>query len=124
MRKLLLEADIVEIIKLKIQVYPFFDKMYSIQENTILYFWNTSCTVCGPLYDKLEQLVKDDFPLISIQKKDTATNPNLRAQYQAFSSPLFILMLDGKKYIRSRGSVSMHHLKEKISRLYQLRFEN
>lgn len=93
-------------------------------ENTILYFWNATCTVCGTLYDKLEQLVKDDFPLISIQKIDTSSHPELRAKYLVFSSPLILLLLDGKEYLRSSGNVSMHHLKEKISRPYNLKFEH
>ncbi len=93
-------------------------------ENTILYFWNASCTVCGLLYEKLVVLVTTEFPRLSIAKIDTATNPNLRAQYQVFSSPLIILLLDGKEYLRSSGNVSVHQLKAKINRLYPLRFEN
>jgi len=93
-------------------------------ENTVHYFWNASCSVCGPLYDNLEVLVNSEFPLLELKKIDTATNPELRAQYQVFSSPLIILMMDGKEYLRSSGNVSLHELKEKFNRFYQLRFEN
>lgn len=93
-------------------------------DNTILYFWNASCSVCGPLYEKLELLVKLEFPRLRIEKIDTATNPELRAQYQVFSSPLILLLLDGKEYLRSSGNVSLYQLKEKINRLYMLKYEN
>jgi len=94
------------------------------EENTILYFWNASCSVCGPLYEKLEQLIEKEFPYLSIQKIDIAMHPDLRAKYQVFSSPLIILLLDGKEFLRSSGNVSLQELKQKIGRLYELKFDS
>ena len=54
------------------------------QENAVLYFWNASCTVCGPLYEKLKVLVETEFLELSLEKINTATNPELRAQYRVF----------------------------------------
>ena len=93
------------------------------EENTVLYFWNASCSVCGPLYEKLELLIKNDFPLLDIQKIDTSTHPELRAKHQVFSSPLILLLIDGKEYLRSSGNVSLHELRQKIDRLYALKFD-
>lgn len=93
-------------------------------ENTILYFWNASCSVCEPLYEKLEVLIKSDFPELSIKKIDLVTNPELRSKYQVFSSPLIVLLLDGKEFFRSNGNVSLHQMREKIGRLYHLKFDN
>ena len=92
------------------------------QENAVLYFWNASCTVCGPLYEKLKVLVETEFLELSLEKINTATNPELRAQYRVFSSPLIVLLLGGKEYLRSSGNVSLHELKQKINRLYQLKY--
>jgi thioredoxin-like negative regulator of GroEL len=92
------------------------------EANTILYFWNASCSVCGPLYKKLKHLVEDEFPNLTIQKIDIANHPDLRAKYQVFSSPLVLLLLDGKEYLRSSGNVSLHELRQKIQRIYQLKF--
>lgn len=92
-------------------------------QDVILYFWNASCSVCGPLYDKLQILISQSFPQLELQKVDIAEHPDLRSQYNVFSSPLIILMLDGKEYYRSSGNVSVHELKQKIDRLYSLKFE-
>lgn len=94
------------------------------EENTILYFWNSSCSVCEPLYDKLELLVNEHFPNLGLEKINIIEHPEYRTKYQVFSSPLMILLLDGKEYFRSGGNVSTHELKQKIERLYSLKFEN
>jgi len=94
------------------------------EHDAILYFWNSSCSVCGPLYDKLEVLVSEEFPLLTLEKINIVDFPELRAKYNVFSSPLILLLLDGKEYLRSSGNVSVHELKQKIERLYALKFEN
>lgn len=97
--------------------------MSMIGENTILYFWNSSCTVCEPLYEKMELLVKKDFPKLHIQKINITEKPDYRAKFQVFTSPLLILLFDGKEYLRSNGNVSIHELQQKIERLYKLKFD-
>ena len=94
------------------------------EDNTILYFWNASCSVCGPLYEKLRMMVKSDFPKLSVKKIDASAYPEICAQYMVFSSPLILLFIDGKEYFRTGGSISMSELKQKVKRLYQLKFEN
>ncbi len=93
------------------------------EENTLLYFWNSSCSVCEPLYDKLQSLIKSNFPLLSVEKINIVDHPEFRAKYHVFSSPLIILLLDGKEYFRSGGNVSTQEIKQKIQRLYQLKFD-
>ena len=97
--------------------------MLTQEENKILYFWNSSCSVCEPLYDKLEILIKTTFPKLTIEKINIVNQPEYRAKYNVFSSPLILLLLDGKEYIRSGGNVSIHSIKKKIDRLYQLKFD-
>lgn len=92
------------------------------ERDVMLYFWNASCNVCGPLYDKLQVLVNDHFPQLGLQKINVAEHPELRAKYQVFSSPIIILLLDGKEYLRSSGNVSITEIRQKIDRLYALRF--
>lgn len=91
--------------------------------NALLYFWNSTCSVCEPLYDKLEILINDHFPELQIKKINVVESPELRMKYGVFSSPLFILLLDGKEYLRSGGNVSTLEIKQKIQRLYQLKFD-
>ena len=93
-------------------------------DNSILYFWNASCNVCEPLYAKLKVMIESDFPKLQLKKIDTSANPEMRARYQVFSSPVIILIIDGKEYLRTGGSTSLIELKQKVGRLYQIKFEN
>ncbi len=97
--------------------------MLTQEQNTLLYFWNSSCSVCEPLYDKLEILITDHFPELQINKVNVEENPELRTKYGVFSSPIIILLLDGKEYLRSGGNVSIREIKQKIQRLYELKFD-
>lgn len=97
--------------------------MLTQEENIILYFWNSSCSVCEPLYDKLEILIHDHFPKLQIKKINVEESPELSTKYGVFSSPIIILLLDGKEYLRSGGNVSTREIKHKIQRLYQLKFD-
>ena len=91
--------------------------------NVLLYFSNSSCSVCEPLYDKLELLIGDHFPNLQIKKINVEEKPELRTEYGVFSSPIIILLLDGKEYLRSGGNVSIAEIKQKIQRLYELKFD-
>ncbi len=93
------------------------------EENAILYFWNASCSVCEPLYDKLEILVKEHFPNLALEKINVVNHPDLRAKYNVFSSPIILLLLDGQEFFRSSGNVSLQELKQKIERLYHLKYD-
>ena len=94
------------------------------EKDVVLYFWNASCSVCGPLYDKLSILINEQFPKLELHKLNIAEHPELRAEYQVFSSPLIIFMLDGKEYFRSSGAVSVKEISSKIERLYALKFDS
>ena len=93
-------------------------------DNSILYFWNASCSVCEPLYAKLKVMIESDFPKLSLKKIDVSASPELRVQYRVFSSPVILLLIDGKEYLRTGGSTSLIELKQKVGRLYQIKFEN
>ena len=92
-------------------------------EHVVLYFWNAECSVCGPLYDKLKILIQEHFPKLDIERIDIAKHPDLRQKYGVFTSPLIIVLFDGKEYFRSGGNISIHEFQDKVERLYQLRFE-
>ena len=94
------------------------------ENDLILYFWNSSCNVCGPLYDKLQLLVKKHFPRLTLEKINIVDFPELRSKYNVFSSPLILLLLEGKEYLRFSGNVGLNELKQKIGRLYALKFDS
>jgi thioredoxin-like negative regulator of GroEL len=92
-------------------------------ENIILFFSNEVCSVCEPLFDKLEKLVMEDFPRLDFKKISIVENPDLRAKYNVYSSPLIILILEGKEFLRFGGNTSIYEIKQKVERLYALKFE-
>jgi len=93
------------------------------EQDAILFFWNADCSVCGPLYDKLLDLIDKQFPKLKLRKFNMSEHPELRAKYQVFSSPLIVFLLDGKEYFRSSGAISLAELRSKIDRLYALKFQ-
>lgn len=93
-------------------------------ENGLLYFWNNSCSVCGPVYYKLQSLVHEKYPKLNLRKIDISEHPELRSRYEIYSSPMILLFLDGKEFMRTSGNISMFELDRKIGRLYQLKFED
>jgi hypothetical protein len=68
--------------------------------------------------------VNEQFPKLTLEKVNVVDFPGLRAKYNVFSSPLILLLLDGKEYLRSSGNVSVNELQQKIERLYSLRFDS
>jgi len=89
----------------------------------ILYFWNAECSVCEPLYDTLVALVSTEFLNIELKKINIVDHPELRTRFAVYSSPVILLLLDGKEYLRRSGNVRIHELQQKIERLYTLKFD-
>jgi len=92
-------------------------------DNAILFFKNDACCVCGPLCDKLEKLVTKEFPRLQFKIINIEENPAFRAAYNVFSSPIIVLLLEGKEFLRFGGNTSIIEIKQKIGRLYALKFE-
>jgi thiol-disulfide isomerase/thioredoxin len=89
-------------------------------ENLLVYFYNDGCAPCLSLRPKVEELIKDRFPLMDMVYVNAAQFPELISQYQAYSFPVLIFFFEGKEYLRFSKYVSLSELNESIGRIYDL----
>jgi thioredoxin-like negative regulator of GroEL len=86
----------------------------------LLYFSGENCNVCHALRPKFEALFTEHFPKIKQLYLDAHAHPEISAHYQVFSVPTMIVFLDGKEFVREGRAVSLHRLKEQLSRPYAM----
>lgn len=84
----------------------------------LLYFSGENCNVCHALRPKFKDLFDVEFPELKQIYLDAHENAEISAQYQVFSIPTMIVFMDGREFAREGRSVSLHQLKEKLSRPY------
>jgi thioredoxin 1 len=88
--------------------------------NLLLYFYNDDCAPCLSLRPKVEDLVREKFPLMEMLYIDGKSFPHLVGEYHAFGFPVLIIFFDGKEYLRYSKYVSLMELEESIGRIYKL----
>lgn len=89
-------------------------------ENLLIYFYSNDCAPCRSLRPKVEELVRDSFPLMDMIYIDGREFPELAAEYNAFGFPVLIFIFEGKEFLRYSKYVSIAELKESIGRIYTL----
>jgi thioredoxin 1 len=97
-----------------------FRGIISSSENLLIYFYNDDCAPCLSLRPKVEDLVRDKFPLMEMVYVDGKKFPQLVGEYHAFGFPVLIVFFDGKEYLRYSKYVSLMELEESIGRIYKL----
>jgi len=96
------------------------NEIKSSTENLLIYFYNDNCAPCLSLRPKVEDLVREKFPLMEMVYVDGKKFPQLAGEYHAFGFPVLIIFFDGKEYLRYSKYVSLMELEESIGRIYQL----
>ena len=86
----------------------------------LLYFSGENCNVCHALRPKFKELFDKEFPQIKQIYLDAHQNPQISAHFGVFSVPTMLVFLDGREFIREGRAVSLHQLKEKLSRPYSM----
>jgi len=89
----------------------------------LLYFSGENCNVCHALRPKFKELFDKEFPQIKQIYLDAHQNPQISAHFGVFSVPTMLVFLDGREFIREGRAVSLHQLKEKLSRPYNIMVE-
>ena len=87
-------------------------------ELVALFFSTNSCGACAPIGIQIEEAMEKKFAKIAYLKVRLEDNPELRGKYMVFSAPTFILLVDGKEYMRESGVFSVIGLLGKIERIY------
>ncbi|MFA9422353.1 MAG: thioredoxin family protein [Sedimentibacter sp.] len=89
---------------------------------TIVYFGSNMCGVCGAIEPKIiELLIK--YPKIKYVHVDVEKSREIAATYNIFTIPGILLFIDGKEVIREARYISVQDLDNKISRYYDLYYE-
>jgi thioredoxin-like negative regulator of GroEL len=86
----------------------------------LLYFSGENCNVCHALRPKFKELFDAEFPALKQIYLDAHENAEISAHFQVFSVPTMILFMDGREFAREGRSVSLHQLREKVQRPYEM----
>jgi len=93
-------------------------------EMAVLIYFNTqSCSVGEAFLPKVENLIENYFPKISIITVDLNLSPEISAHFNAFVEPTVLVFYDGKETIRKSRNFGIYELQEAIERPYKLIFE-
>lgn len=86
----------------------------------MIYFSQPDCGVCHSLKEKVEKLVREQFNEISFKEINIALEPEQGARYMIFSSPVIVVLYDGKEVYRKAGNFALHQFQQEIERLLNL----
>lgn len=87
----------------------------------ILYLSRPDCGVCSALKPKISELV-GDLPQAIMVTIDLDELPAAAGAYNVFTIPAIILYVDGRETIREARYISLGEFRERVTRLYSLRF--
>ena len=87
-----------------------------------VYFSGPDCGVCIALEPKIEALLAERFPEISLVKVNVEEAAALAAQYSVFTVPTLLVFFDGRETIRLSRAFSPAQLQERLRRPYDLLF--
>ena len=93
------------------------------EKGVLLYFSSDSCSVCKVLKPKVEQLLREKFPKMTVRYVDTELSPVISGQFRVFTIPTILIWFEGKEQGRFSRNISLHQLEESISRAYSMVFE-
>lgn len=88
----------------------------------IVYFGSEMCGVCTALKPKIEDMLKS-YPNIKSVQVDADISPEMAAANNIFTIPGILLFIDGKEAIREARFISVPDIENKISRYYEMYFE-
>ena len=89
---------------------------------TVVYFGSSMCGVCGAIKPKIEELLIK-YPKIKAVQVDVEKSQKIAATYNIFIIPGILLFIDGKETIREARFINMQDLEIKISRYYNLYYQ-
>lgn len=89
---------------------------------TLLYFFSNQCAPCISLRPKVEELILNDFPSMTIHLIDSEKYTDIAASFGVFSFPTIIIFFEAKELKRYSKYVSVMQLSEAIERPYKMLF--
>jgi thiol-disulfide isomerase/thioredoxin len=86
----------------------------------LLYFSGNMCSVCASLKPKIEMLVEQQFPSLTVFEIESEKFPEIAARYNVFSVPVIVFLVDKHEYVREARNISISELSQKIEKIINL----
>ena len=86
----------------------------------LYYFTGVDCSVCLVLKPKIESLLANQFPCVSLRSIDIKTEAVLASQFSVFTLPVLLILVDEREHARFVRSFSVIEVEGKLQRLLNL----
>ncbi len=97
-------------------------KIIKSEDAVMLYFYNDDCPPCLSLRPKVESLLDESFPEMSMIYVNSKNHPEIPASYGVFANPTLMIFFDGKEFKRFSKYISTSELHQAIERYYNIIF--
>lgn len=94
------------------------NKFINEQPLSFLYITMPDCSVCYSLKPKVQELM-EKYPKIALGSVIAQEVTEIAGLLSIFTSPVLLLFVEGKEYIREARIVHLDLLNEKINKIYQ-----
>ncbi len=96
-----------------------FDHFKSTGASLIL-FGGEHCGVCHTIKPKIESLMAEQFPDITLAYVDCEQSPDICGQQSVFTLPVIKMYIEGQMYMELVRGFSLMELMRQVDRIYQL----
>ena len=100
-----------------------FEQIKETERAFVLYITDDQCNVGESVAPKLEKLISEHFPKLSLYQTFMSQTPKLSSQLSVFVVPTILVFFEGKQYIQKSRSFSLEELQQEIARYYEMLFE-
>ncbi len=97
-------------------------QLINVNQAVMLYFYNNSCPPCVALRPKVDDMLAENYPLITRYFIEAEANPQDAADFGVFASPTIIVFFEGKEFKRFSKYISVNELSAALERPYSLLF--
>jgi len=91
-------------------------------EALLVLFGGEQCNVCHVIRPKVEELVSEAYPMVTMVYADCHKFPEIGAQESIFSLPVLRVYFTGQKFIEEVRSFSVQKVVDDMQRPYQMLF--
>ncbi len=86
----------------------------------LIYFSGENCSVCKVLKPKIEEGIKNNFPLFETYEVQTDIHKEITSHFTVFSIPTMLVFFDKKEFFRKGRNISVSMFIEELKRPYNL----
>jgi len=104
----------------KVQSSILFDQVIATNTFVMVYLSGQNCAVCEAVKPKIEKLIVDYFPDVTLVEISTNQLPELATRLSVFTIPVILFFVEGKEYIREVRFIEISVLKQKIEKILSL----